>query len=744
MESLIVNGWEYINAIFNVLIVKSDENECLTAPNYIFRGITKRWFTTSTLIDDDKKNIIKEIESIANSEMERNTICASCEKWIQKNIIKSNLREKNATLSKNHKKSIFKEKLESKDYYEFLYERLKYTISFMEEKGIKPYDLLLEIMKTETKSDYNYCVPQFINSGAVVRLKKGSLHPSNLDYVNYIKHMLNDIKIRFPEYKGNNMSDIEILAEMQHKGGATCLADFSTNFLTSLWFATQALDEEIGYLFCYDINRALIQDDKLYILNKNYEHRKIEDLLYETTKKTRFSSKKTYRFWLWRPSNLNERIAMQDSVFIFGLEPFKIKENKVIAIPIPPKWKKPIQHVLKAFFGITAESVYCDIAGYADANSKTRPYTRSFMHYFNESFTIGNNKQSINKTSFDYLHCGMDCLFQGEYKLALKYLSLYETKTGKKHTKDEYQKNKPISNKKKIKEFALYTDVLYSKGICKKHIGDDYGAIYELTEAYETCVFLNQELTHFIAKAKSKDEINRLTICRDYIDSKKEKAFNDLLDMLFITHQYEKASELILKTSSGILDINFRIKIKEAKCCKVIENYLYYLNLYNNTSKAINAFAKSLETDSCTITVNEDSEEITRIKNNQPLIYVLDSFFDSLFNYFTHLTHITHPNESNEQHNLISEYKFERGNFEKFNKAIKEIEKDENHIYDLLYKNDKNCNLFTSWDMGNVENLIQDIVSDIYDNNYQELKYQIGKMKSFINYIQSRINHERS
>ena len=72
----------------------------------------------------------------------------------------------------------------------------------------------------------------------------------------------------------------------------------------------------------------------------------IHELLYDTTKSTNYDGDSTYKFWLWKPSNLNARIARQDSVFILGLEPFCISEHKVIVIPIPPLWKPYILQTL--------------------------------------------------------------------------------------------------------------------------------------------------------------------------------------------------------------------------------------------------------------------------------------------------------------------------------------------------------------------------------------------------------------
>ena len=41
------------------------------------------------------------------------------------------------------------------------------------------------------------------------------------------------------EKNGQRLFDLEILAELQHFGAATCLIDFSRNALAALWFACQ-------------------------------------------------------------------------------------------------------------------------------------------------------------------------------------------------------------------------------------------------------------------------------------------------------------------------------------------------------------------------------------------------------------------------------------------------------------------------------------------------------------------------
>ena len=105
--------------------------------------------------------------------------------------------------------------------------------------------------------------PDYIKSGAAVRLQENTIsNTPHIDYINYINHLLYDAKERFPKYVDEQFTDIEILADLQHKGAASCLVDFSNNFLTSLWFATRGDEKDLGYLYCYDINSALTSNEQ--------------------------------------------------------------------------------------------------------------------------------------------------------------------------------------------------------------------------------------------------------------------------------------------------------------------------------------------------------------------------------------------------------------------------------------------------------------------------------------------------
>ena len=185
-----IKGWQYISAIFQRML-DSFERDCLIEPLFIFRGITRRYFSSSKSINEYLQ--LHPNLDIANKNMP------------------------------NPQEFLYK-----KFYNEFIRE-------YKELKNVSPLDTLEHLMKCD---NYKYTVPEYIKSGAAIRMQNLK-NRSHIDYINYIKNLIDDAKYRFSEYAAENYSDIEILADIQHKGGASCLVDFSNNFLISLWFATQ-------------------------------------------------------------------------------------------------------------------------------------------------------------------------------------------------------------------------------------------------------------------------------------------------------------------------------------------------------------------------------------------------------------------------------------------------------------------------------------------------------------------------
>ena len=107
--------------------------------------------------------------------------------------------------------------------------------------------------------------------------------------------------------------DLEILAELQHIGAATCLIDFSHSVLVALWFACQKSSKEpqedgkVCAIRSYDsdgtpqfktILHDLVKEDIGYFFKPNEMGR--------------------YPIYQWTPKPQNNRIIAQHSVFIFG------------------------------------------------------------------------------------------------------------------------------------------------------------------------------------------------------------------------------------------------------------------------------------------------------------------------------------------------------------------------------------------------------------------------------------------
>ena len=485
----ISNGLKYICSIIetvrelnNAATTKNNHN--FVAPQYIFRGITKHYFTpyqTQYSEETNSKHIKTETE---------------------------------------------------------YHNKCKEIVDILNDNS--PTELLKNILSNK---DYKQITPTYIQSGAAIRIKETGRTNHN-DYITYLNRLLTDFKSRYPKYC--NCSDIEILAEIQHCGGATCLVDFSNNLLISLWFATQLGKDvnEMGFLFCYDINKDILLDGKLSILNEHVnKNNTISELLNQTSKVTKYNGKDEYKFWLWKPSNLNPRITRQDSIFLFGIEPFKIANHNISIIPILPEWKEPIQKALKSYFGITSESIYGDKDGFSISNSKDKNYNFIDNIYFsfekNVEHQLSIDKPSIDKPSIENLQIGTSCLLKLEYKQALRYFELIDLDN--------------IDNKvEDIKHFIINIEASYSKALCNKGLNNLHTSILQLEN-------LLKDLLSMEDNTKYEEYI-------DIIKFKKYKVLGDLIPLLYDTYQYQKAINWITilkgKQSKNITKLNNKIQMK--------------------------------------------------------------------------------------------------------------------------------------------------------------------------------------
>lgn len=190
---------------------------------------------------------------------------------------------------------------------------------------------------------------------------------------NLVKYARENYKNDLYDYK--SLSDLDILAQIEHTRGATCLIDFSTNFLIALYFACAATDietKDYGYVFFLNVN-SVANEDILYNVTENNKYDPISTLLQRKARAK--SSMKTVnnRFWYWKPDYTNNRIRRQDSIFVFGLDtqldPKKALKYGYIKISFNDKRK--ILNELNRYFNISVLNIYDDLPGFSgEANNK--------------------------------------------------------------------------------------------------------------------------------------------------------------------------------------------------------------------------------------------------------------------------------------------------------------------------------------------------------------------------------------
>ena len=157
------------------------------------------------------------------------------------------------------------------------------------------------------------------------------------------------------------LSDLELLAELQHFGAATCLIDFSRSALVALWFACQpgSQTEANGKVY------AVRHDDMVRLKTVNPELLKKDiDYFLKPDENGR------YPLYQWQPKLQNNRIIAQQSVFVFSGA--QIEEESVCVID--KNSKQDILIALDRISGITEANIYPDFDGFARLHAHDEPY----------------------------------------------------------------------------------------------------------------------------------------------------------------------------------------------------------------------------------------------------------------------------------------------------------------------------------------------------------------------------------
>ncbi|SMN10976.1 TPR domain protein, putative component of TonB system [uncultured Candidatus Thioglobus sp.] len=201
-----------------------------------------------------------------------------------------------------------------------------------------------------------------LESSAYRRLKK-PLEPKDIDPAilqGYITKLLEKTRrLGHGEKDGKKLSDLELLAELQHNGAATCLLDFTENALVALWFACHSNDKKDGQV----IVMPTADIAKFSIVNTEALNGKIENFW------------KKNKLWKWTPQYRLNRIVAQHSVFVFGKDSIDEQDSDYKTINISENSKNNILKELSEQFGINEAYLFSDFDGFASSNAHDKEYT---------------------------------------------------------------------------------------------------------------------------------------------------------------------------------------------------------------------------------------------------------------------------------------------------------------------------------------------------------------------------------
>ncbi|MYB68600.1 MAG: FRG domain-containing protein, partial [Gemmatimonadetes bacterium] len=238
------------------------------------------------------------------------------------------------------------------------------------------------------------------------------------------------------------LDDLELLADLQHNGAATCLTDFTRNALVALWFACQKSDDADGKVFVvniadqrtfWEITHTDIKDNSISkILKFKIKTREpdypISGILVASPK-----------FWYWIPAHLNERIPAQHSLFLFGLP--SSGELGAEEIIIESASKEQILKELEALHDICEESLFPDFVGFSNIQRADALY--------------------LTLDAEEYFYSGVKAQQRGQYSESIQDLT------------------------KAIELKEDYAEAYYARGLAYDRKGEYDQAIQDLTRAIE-------------------------------------------------------------------------------------------------------------------------------------------------------------------------------------------------------------------------------------------------------------------
>ena len=170
---------------------------------------------------------------------------------------------------------------------------------------------------------------------------------------------------------GREISDLQLLAKLQHLGAATGLLDFSWNPLVGLWFACKIPDQD-GKLYVINVNDPL----RIAMISSDESEQGVATLLTPKAGAPNIA--------YWEPMASGDavaRILRQRSVFVIGRPLVPEDSNIMKEIMIAQKDKEGLIQEL-GLLDVSDRSLFLDAHGFAVTNSVDDPFSLSQDDYF--------------------------------------------------------------------------------------------------------------------------------------------------------------------------------------------------------------------------------------------------------------------------------------------------------------------------------------------------------------------------
>ena len=204
-----------------------------------------------------------------------------------------------------------------------------------------------------------------IEASAWRRLPSEYNRSSYEEFLEINKFLIKEARLQGHDHKnGRELKDLEILAELQHLGAATCLIDFTYNAQIALWFACQS---NSGNPSDGRVSAVLNNPDTIEEITPKMLQERSFDSFFNV------QSNKLWRYQLyrWQPRHLNNRIASQDSVFLLGGEQVIYPAEECI---IEASCKENILKSLETHSYISEKKLFPDLEGFARQHAHDKPF----------------------------------------------------------------------------------------------------------------------------------------------------------------------------------------------------------------------------------------------------------------------------------------------------------------------------------------------------------------------------------